>query len=256
MKLAIGGKGGVGKSTVAAAICRLLVGQGHRVLAVDADPAANLAVALGIPENLRRTIEPIAARKALIEERTGAKVKQYGQIFKLNPRVDDLAQVCGLTHDGVVLLVLGAIEAGGAGCACPEAVLLRALVADLVLNKTEDLVIDFEAGVEHLGRATARGVDALLVVVEPGQRAVDCGRRVVELAGQIGLKDLRIVANKITSPADLDFIRTAFPSLPLAGAIPDHPDLRRNDRLGRGVLDQLDPSVLQAFQALIHQLTP
>ena len=174
LKLAISGKGGVGKSTLAAALATLLAEKGGRVLAVDADPVANLATALGIPAAAQAQIIPISQRKALIEERTGAKVKQYGQIFKINPEVSDIADTCAYRHNGVALLVLGAVKQGGGGCACPESVLLRALVQDLILHQNDALIMDMEAGVEHLGRATARGVNTLLVVVEPGQRSIDC----------------------------------------------------------------------------------
>ena len=185
MKLAISGKGGVGKSTLAAALSLSLAASNHRVLAVDADPDANLAAALGIPLDNQNKIVPISEQIALIEERTGAKVKQYGQMFRLNPEVSDIADSYAVEHRGVALIVLGAIEKGGSGCACPESVLIRALVTDLVLYKNEALIMDMEAGVEHLGRATARGVDKLLVVVEPGQRSIDSARRVQRMASEI-----------------------------------------------------------------------
>ena len=163
LKLAITGKGGVGKSTLAATLAALLAEQGRRVVAVDADPVANLATALGISAAEQAKIVPISQRRALIEERTGAKVKQYGQVFKLNPDVADIAETYAYRHKGVALLVLGAVQQGGGGCACPESVLLRALVQDLVLAQEDALIMDMEAGVEHLGRATARGVDVVLV---------------------------------------------------------------------------------------------
>ncbi|MFA5057658.1 MAG: AAA family ATPase, partial [Opitutaceae bacterium] len=201
MKLAISGKGGTGKSTLAAALSLLMVRKKWGVLAVDADPDGNLAAALGAsPEEISRII-PISKQKELIEERTGAKVRQYGQMFKLNPEVSDIAETYGTSLQGITLLVLGAIEAGGSGCACPESVLIRALVADLVLHRHEAVIMDMEAGIEHLGRATARGVETLLVMVEPSQRAVDSAHRVALLAAEIGLRDIRFVANKIASPA-------------------------------------------------------
>lgn len=257
LKIAISGKGGVGKSTLAGALALLLAERGRRVLAVDADPVANLATALGIPREEQAKIVPIAERKALIEERTGAKVKQYGQMFKMNPDVGDIAETCAYRHNGVALLVLGAVQAGGGGCACPESVLLRALVQDLVLRQGDALIMDMEAGVEHLGRATARGVNTLLVVVEPGQRSIDCARRIFAMAEQVGIKDIRVVANKISSAADEAFVRAAVGGeggRPIAGVIPLAEEVRLADREGRSVLASCTPELRSAFEGILVTL--
>ena len=254
LKLAVSGKGGVGKSTVAAALSLLLARRGGSVLAVDADPDANLAAALGIPASEQAGIIPIARRKALIEQRTGAKVQQYGQMFKLNPEVADIAASCAYRHDGVALLVLGAVEKGGGGCACPESVLLRALVQDLVLHKDETLVLDMEAGVEHLGRATARGVDLLVVVVEPGQRSVDCAKRIFRLAEQIGLSRVAVIANKVAGPADEAFLREALGEADILAMLPWSERLRAGDRDGCSVLDHLDDAQVTALQTMLEGL--
>ena len=254
IKLAISGKGGVGKSTLAAALSLLMARQGRKVLAVDADPDANLAAALGISRQEQERIIPIAQQKTLIEQRTGAKVKQYGQMFKLNPQVSDIADGYSYTHDGVSLLVLGAVEQGGAGCACPESVLLKALVQDLVLHKDEALVLDMEAGVEHLGRATARGVDTMIVVVEPGQRSLDCAGRVLRMCDQIGLRDIRLVGNKVTGAKDEAFIREGLRGRPLMGMIPFVETLRTADRDGKSVLDGCNAEVLATFEGILGEL--
>ena len=169
LKLAISGKGGVGKSTLAGTLARLLAEDGQRVLAVDADPDANLASALGLPESLRRTVRTIAEERQLIEERTGAKAREFGQVFRLNPDVTGIAERYGTHFRGTDLLVLGAAQTAGGGCACPEGVLLKSLVRHLVLQRDEVVILDMEAGIEHLGRGTAMGVDLILVVVEPGK---------------------------------------------------------------------------------------
>lgn len=247
MKLAVAGKGGVGKSTLAAALALLLTREGRRVLALDADPDANLAAALGIPHGLQQHIVPISEQKALIEERTGAKVKQYGQMFKMNPEVSDIAETHAVVHDGVALLVLGAIEAGGSGCACPESVLMRALVQDLVLHKDEALVMDCEAGIEHLGRATARGVDMMLVVVDSSRRSIDCAERIFRMARDIGVREVRVVANKVASPEDERFVRASLTGREVLGMIPYAEAIRAADRDGRSVLDGLDDETLGRF---------
>jgi len=254
MKIAISGKGGVGKSTLAGALALLMARQGQGVLAVDADPDANLAAALGIPEEKQKKIIPISQQVALIEERTGAKVKQYGQIFKLNPQVSDIADNYATVHEGVALLVLGAVEQGGSGCACPENVLIRALVTDLILYKNEALVMDMEAGVEHLGRATTKGVDCMIVVIEPGQRSIDSAYRIIRMSHEIGLKNIKFVANKIDGPNDEQFIREAFPDHGLLGVIPYSEEMRRNDRNGLSVLDGLSKEMVARFENILEKL--
>ena len=254
MKLAIAGKGGSGKSTIAAALVLSQARAGRRVLALDADPDANLASALGVPVEEQRGIVPISEQRALIEERTGAKVKQYGQMFRLNPEVSDIADGYALEHEGVALLVLGAIESGGSGCACPESVLIKALVTDLVLHKDEALVMDMEAGVEHLGRGTARGVDTMLVVLEPSRMSLECAERVFRMAGEIGLGDVRVVANKIASPEDEAWVREAVPNHEIAAVIRHTPGIRAADREGRAVLDGFDADGRATIEDLLRTL--
>ncbi len=254
MKLAISGKGGTGKSTLAAALALIMARKGWRVLAVDADPDGNLAAALGASPQEQGQIVPIAQRRALIEERTGAKVKQYGQMFRLNPEVSDIADGFGTNLKGVTLLVLGAIEAGGSGCACPESVLIRALVADLVLHRREAVIMDMEAGIEHLGRATAQGVDTLAVMVEPSQRALDSALRVARLAAEIGLRDVRFVANKVASAEDERYVRAGLPGQKLLGVIPWSEDISSAERRGQAVLDGIGPDLLTRFEAILDNL--
>lgn len=254
MKIAITGKGGVGKSTLSAMLALLMARRGRKVLAIDADPDANLAGFLGFSEAEQQRIVPLSQQARLVEERTGAMVKQYGQMFKLNPEVSDIADTHAVTHQNVALLVLGAVRRGGGGCACPENVLIKALVTDAVLHRDEALIMDMEAGIEHLGRGTARGVNLMLIVVEPGQRSIDCARSIVKLAGDLGLTRLRLVANKVASPADEEFIRQSLPGLELLGSIPFSPDIRGNDRPGRSVLDGLSPELTAAYEAILAKI--
>lgn len=253
MKLAVSGKGGVGKSTVSAALALLLARDGVRVLAVDADPDANLASCLGIARDVqRREITPIGAQRKLIEERTGAKVRQYGQMFTLNPEVSDIADTHAYTHAGVSLLVLGAAQKAGAGCACPESVILRSLVSELVLYRNQALILDMEAGIEHLGRATAQGVDTMLAVTEPGQRSIDTTVRIARRCAAIGIRDIRVVINKVQSPDDEAFVRGALGDIPVLASIPYAPEIRANDRNGRSVLDGLPDEIAGRFAEILH----
>lgn len=244
----------MGKSTLSAALSLLMAKQGRKVLAVDADPDANLAAALGISPEEQEKIIPISKQVALIEERTGAKVEQYGQIFKLNPEVSDIADDYATRHNGVSLLVLGAVKRGGGGCACPESALIRALVADLVLYKDEAVVMDMEAGIEHLGRSTTSGVDMMIVVIEPGQRSLDGAGRIVQMAREIKLSNIQFVANKVDGPEDEEFIRTSLPDSTILDFIPYSNGLRRLDRAGHSVLDGLDSDMTGRFQNILDSI--
>ena len=252
MKIAVSGKGGVGKSTVAASIALLLARRGERVVALDADPDANLAAALGVPKGIK--ITPISDEIALIEERTGAKAGRYGQIFKLNPDVADVGKRYALRHDGVELLVLGAVKKGGGGCACPESTFVKALVTDLVLYKKETLIMDMEAGIEHLGRATASGVDIMLVVTEPGRRAVECARTVIEMSRQIGLTDFIVIGNKTTCEDDEKFIADYFPDTGVAAFLPYSNGIRDSDRDGASAVSGMSGEERAVVENIIDMI--
>jgi CO dehydrogenase maturation factor len=251
MKIAVSGKGGVGKSTIAAAIALMLAKSGQKVLALDADPDANLAAALGIPKDAE--VRPISAEMKLIEERTGVQINEYGKVFKLNPEVSDIAEKFGVSHNGVNIVVLGASNKGGGGCACPENAFVKTLVADLVLYKDETLVMDMEAGIEHLGRGTARGVDVMVVVVEPGQRSIDCAMSVIKMGGEIGLKRFIVVGNKITSAADRQYIEKSLPEYSISAFMPYAQNIREADRDGVSVLDALDKGQIEIIENLIAE---
>jgi CO dehydrogenase maturation factor len=217
MKIAVTGKGGVGKTTIAAALCFAFAEKGYKVVAIDADPDANLASALGIPAEIHPV--PIIELADLIEERTGARPGTSGGMFKLNPKVDDLPEKLWVEHNGIRLMVMGSIKKGGGGCACPESVMLKSLVQHLILYRKEVVVMDMEAGVEHLGRATAQAVNHFIVVLEPGMRSIETACQIKKLAHDIGIKSVYGIANKIRRQSDRDFFREAAADIPILAYI-------------------------------------
>lgn len=218
MKLAISGKGGVGKTTFSSLLIRALNEQGKRVLAIDADPDANLAAALGIAD--ANKIIPISEMKELIFERTGARPGSMGGYFKLNPKVDDLPDKLSKKLDNIKFMRLGEVKKGGGGCICPESTMLKALITHIVLARDEVVVMDMEAGIEHLGRATAMAVDKLIVVVEPGRRSIDTAGHIKSLATDIGLNSIYLVGNKIRGEKDQIFLSDNLSDFNFLGFIP------------------------------------
>jgi len=218
MKLAVGGKGGVGKTTLVSLLANSFKNKGREVIVVDADPDPNLAGALGFSDTDK--IVPVADMKELIEERTGAKPGQFGSFFKMNPQVEDLPDELSLKKDGIRLLVMGTVKGGGSGCVCPESVLLKTLVTHLVLQRDEIVIMDMEAGVEHLGRGTSQAVDRLLIVVEPGRRAFETAEKIMKLGADIGLNKVSIVGNKVRKDSDIEFIKNNAGDIEILGFLP------------------------------------
>jgi CO dehydrogenase maturation factor len=222
-----------------------------KVLAIDADPASNLTQALGFPADQRLT--PIAEMKELIAERTESTPGSMGGFFKLNPKVDDLPEKYFLEDGGVRLMVMGTVQKGGGGCVCPENVLVRTLVAHLLLRKGEVVILDMEAGIEHLGRATAQAVDKLIVVVEPGQRSLEVARKIHQLAGDIGLRNIGLVGNKIRGERDQEFLRSHMAAFPFLGFVPYDPRIVEADLAGKPSYEE-NPEFLQAMRGIVEQL--
>ena len=257
MKIAVTGKGGVGKTTVCALLAQAFARAGRRVLAVDADPNATLAACLGFPD--ADTITPLSEMAELIEERTGVKPGTSGAMFKLNPRVDDIPERFAVEHNGIRLLRMGAIKSGGSGCYCPENAFLKSLVSHLLLAEQDVMIMDMEAGVEHLGRATAQGADWLLIVVEPSRQSVETAKRIQALAGDIGLTRLGVVGNKCRDDRERDFILKSVAPMPLLGVIPYDDALRRAEVEGRPPhfdLPEADHTVRLIMRNLIEKTGP
>ena len=219
MKIAISGKGGVGKTLLSAFLIRKSVADGWDVIAIDADPDANLATALGFSETNK--IVPISHMKSLVEERAGIK----GGYFRLNPKVDDLPDNYSIKQDGIRLMVMGEIKRGGSGCYCPENALLSSLMSHLLLGRRDMVIMDMAAGIEHLSRGTAQAVDWLIIVVEPGRASLDTALRVRQLATDLGIKQIAAVGNKIQNEEQKAYIVREINDLNLLGFIPYDPDL-------------------------------
>jgi CO dehydrogenase maturation factor len=219
MKIAVTGKGGVGKTTVASTLCHVIASEGLKVIAVDADPDANLATAFGLSEEQAGSIRPIAELPELIEERTGARPGSSGGIFKLNPKVDDIPEGFGFKIGNITLLITGKSREAATGCYCPESVLLRSLLKHMVVERNEVVVLDMEAGIEHLTRGTAESVDAFIVVVEPGQRSIQTAHTVERMAGELGIKEVFVVANKVRGDEDIEYVRNSIGSMKLIGTL-------------------------------------
>ena len=228
MKVAITGKGGVGKTTLSSTLARLYADEGRTVLAADVDPDANLGLALGLTQEEVDEIIPISKMRDLAKERTGAS--DDNKFYKLNPYVADIPEKFAKTVNGVKLLVMGTVDLGGSGCVCPEHVMLKSILDDVV-------IMDMEAGLEHLGRGTAANMDQFIVVIEPGARSIQTYRNVKRLANDLGVKQVRVVANKIRDDSDEEFIRNSIPAEDLLGFIHYNPDIIDADRQGKSPYD-------------------
>jgi CO dehydrogenase maturation factor len=255
VKIAVTGKGGTGKTTIAGILACYFRDDGHRVLAVDADPDANLASAIGVPPDLVAATKPISALRDLIKDRTGAEPGEFGQMFKLNPDVSDIPDDYSVDFQGIKLLVMGAVRKGGGGCACPENVLLQRLLSEIMLNRNEAVIVDMEAGIEHLGRATCKAVDKMLITVEPGARSISTAKKIIELAGQIGVGSLAVVGNKIADRDQGEWIAGQFDAGRLIAEIPYSDIILEADLKQVPLVENLDESLESAFDRLYRACT-
>jgi CO dehydrogenase maturation factor len=253
MKLAITGKGGVGKTTLTSLLAYVYAARGDTVMAIDADPSPCLGLALGFPKEKLEAIQPIAEMEDLILERTGAQKGTYGGYFKINPRTDDIPDKYSALHRGIRLLELGAVESGHEGCICPESVLLKSLVSHILLYRNEFVLLDMYAGVEHLSRATTDAVDTLLIVAEPTARSLGTAAQIRDLAGRLNVQRLLLVGSRVENQADRDFITQNSPGLPVIGFISADPAVREADRTGKPIYD-LSPQLASETREIIAAL--
>ncbi len=251
MKLAVTGKGGVGKTSFVALLARVLRDKGHKVLLIDADPDMNLATVIGVPSNTK--ITPIVELKELIAERTGVQVGTPAPFFKLNPKVDDIPDRYCLNYNGLKLIVMGTVKKGGGGCACPENAFLKSLLSYLIIAGDEWVLLDMEAGIEHLGRGTAIGVDHMIVIVEPNHTSIETAHRIQKLSEDIGIKSLHIVGNKIQSPDEKDFLKRKLGSFDILGFI-DFSDTIKKISLNILSPMDIDKKQLTPIEKIIEEL--
>ena len=251
MRIAVTGKGGVGKTTIVALMARVLRDAGNKVLVIDADPDMNLATLLDIPD--KDKITPIVELKSLIAERTGTEVGQPAPFFTMNPRVDDIPGKYCVAHEGIKLLVMGTINRGGGGCACPENAFLKSLLSHLMLARKEWVILDMEAGIEHMGRGTAISVDTMVVVVEPSLTSIETAYRIKKLSGDIGISNLKIIGNRVRTDSEKSFITDNSKDLNLLGFIDYSEEIRKIDIKEASALD-LDCKPITQINELIKKI--
>ena len=253
MKVAITGKGGVGKTTLSSVLARLYAQEGRTVLAADVDPDANLGLALGFTEEEVNSIVPISKMCKLVEERTGANASN--KFFKLNPQVSDIPDAYAKEINGVKLLVMGTVETGGSGCVCPEHVMLKAILSSLIFRKDDVVIMDMEAGLEHLARGTASMMDQFIVVIEPGARSIQTYEKVKQLAADLGIHKVRVVANKVRDEKDEEYLKARIPEDDLLGFIHYNADVIDADRRGISPFDTSAKAVdeIKAIKARIDK---
>ena len=251
-KIAVAGKGGVGKTLFVSLLAYVLAEQGHAVYAIDADPNPTLAQALGFPQELADQVVPIVEMEDLILERTGARPGESGAYFRLNPRVDDIPSRFSISHRGVQLMEMGTVRGAGMGCACPENTMLKALVTHLLLREKETVIMDMVAGLEHLGRGTAASVDAMFIVIEPGRRSLDVASDIAAMASDLRIPHIWLVGNKVRSDRDLGFLAERLTEPPMIGWLPYDDRAVEADMSGAALYD-LAPDLAERVREMAER---
>ena len=254
MKIAVSGKGGVGKTLVAGALAYSFAKRGFKTIAIDADPSPNLALTLGISLEKTREIVPISENKPLIESKTGTK---FSGVYRLSFAVDDVVSDFSVeTPYGVNLVVMGTVKSVGSGCTCPANAVVRALLRHLIVEQDEAVVVDMEAGIEHLGRGTARHVDTMLVVANPTMKSLEIARRIYGLAEDAGIKQTFLVGNKVANEVEGDSIRKFAKkgNMLLLNLIPFDEKVLQAEMQGRTPLENEQTKAIRSIEELGKKL--
>ncbi len=249
MKIAISGKGGTGKTTIAACLAQIFLKKGKRVILIDADPDSNLKTTL----NIKEEITPLIELKEIIEERTGAKPGERTIFFKMNPYVDDIPDRFFYKNGNLLLGIMGTVRGGGLGCMCPENAFLKAVLRNLILKKEDVVILDMEAGIEHLGRGTTEGIDYLLIITEPTEKSIETTERIEKLAREIKIKKTGIIGNKIEIEEQKNFLIEKLKDKEILGFIPFFTEFKKGEIEGKPPWE-ITPEILNYIEKIVDKM--
>ncbi len=254
MKVAISGKGGVGKTLIAGGLARGFVERGLKTIAIDADSSPNLGLTLGLNAEETRKLIPISENTPLIDSKTSTG---YSGVYNLNFNVDDIVkQYSVLTPLGANLIVMGTVHSMGAGCMCAPTAVIRALLRHLVVERNEAVVLDLEAGVEHIGRGTAREVDALLIVADSNLKSLEIAKHIHDLAASAGMKQLFLIGNRVMNETQRQAIQDFADKngILVLAFVPWDPKVIEADMLGETPLKNKEISAVKTIDNICELL--